>query len=407
METFLAGVVGFVVVITFLVVVLQLAKFWLVGSGQIKLVINGETSDHQAINRGNTLLETLNHQGILIPSACGGKGICGACKVQVLSGGGSILPVEEDLINKKQARQGTRLACQLKVKYDLSIALPREFLAIRQWSCKVRSSRQVGSFIKEIVLELPAEETLPFQAGDYIQVECPPYELDYASIKIEARHQKRWQALELNRFKVVNEVKATRSYSLANSPDEKGIIMLNVRIMPPPQDKPDVPPGIVSSYLFSLEAGDSVVVSGPFGKLHAHASDAEMVFIGGGAGMAPMRSIIRDQLCRLASSRRIKYWYGAKSLTEAFYQQEFEQLAHEHDNFSWTLVLSSPLPEDNWQGPSGFVHQAAFDQYLCDHEAPEDIEYYLCGPPPMVDACIKMLEQLGVEPENIAVDKFG
>jgi Na+-transporting NADH:ubiquinone oxidoreductase subunit F len=315
-------------------------------------------------------------------------------------------PVERSHISRVEAAAGMRLACQLVAKRDLRIVLPPEVLAAHEVLCRVRSNRNVATFIKEVVLELPEGESFEARAGSYIQVECPPYQLDYADIEVDARFERSWAQGGLRKLHAGTAVPATRAYSLASYPEERGLLMLNVRIATPPPDRPDVPPGVVSSYVFGLRAGDEVSVSGPFGTFFAQETDREMVFVGGGAGMAPMRALILDQLKRLGSKRRIGYWYGARSLSEAFYVELFEQLQREHDNFRWHLALSEPLPEDAWQGDTGFIHQVVLDRYLAQHPAPEDVEYYLCGPPPMVEATLHMLRELGVRADNIRYDVF-
>jgi Na+-transporting NADH:ubiquinone oxidoreductase subunit F len=319
-----------------------------------------------------------------------------------------MLPTEVSHVNRGEAREGVRLACQVKVKGDMNIELPAEIFEVRKWQCKVRSNHNVATFIKELVLELPAGEAVPFRAGGYIQIECPPHIAKYADFDIEDEYREDWDKYDLWRYVSAVDAEVTRAYSMANYPEEEGIIMLNVRVAsPPPRAPEDTPPGIMSSFIFNLKPGDEVTISGPFGEFFAKDSDAEMMFIGGGAGMAPMRSHIFDQLLRLNSKRKITYWYGARSLREAFYTDEFDELARKYDNFTWHLALSEPLPEDNWDGYVGFIHQVVHDNYLKDHDAPEDIEYYLCGPPLMLKACMQMFEDLGVEEENILFDDFG
>jgi len=327
------------------------------------------------------------------------------CKVKVLAGGGELLPTESAHINRRQAQEGYRLACQLAVKNDLRLAIPEEIFAIRKWECRVRSNRNVASFIKELVLELPAGEEVNFRAGGYVQVETGPYEVAFKNFEIDEKYRSEWDKYDL--WQLVSKVdeEVVRAYSMANYPGERGIIMLNVRIATPP--RPGVPPGKMSSYLFSLKPGDRVLISGPYGEFFAKETDREMVFIGGGAGMAPMRSHIFDQLRRLNTRRQISFWYGARSLKEVFYQEDFDQLQREYPNFRWHVALSAPLPEDNWNGYCGFIHNVVYNNYLRDHPAPEDCEYYLCGPPLMISAVLKMLEDLGVEPENILYDNFG
>ncbi|XKE44206.1 NADH:ubiquinone reductase (Na(+)-transporting) subunit F [Halomonas organivorans] len=407
MAEILIGITTFTGVVMLLVAALLIARKWLVAGGQVKLFLNDDTSAPLSIEPGRTLLDTLASRDIYLPAGCGGRGLCGTCKVCVREGGGSPLPSELSLTTLSERRRGIRLACQVKVKSDMTIELPAEHLNARKWQCQVLSNRSVATFIKEVVLELPDGESLPFRAGGYVLVQCPPHELHYADFDIDPRFQEPWNELGLWEYSSYVKEDTERAYSLANYPLEQGILMLNVRIEPPPPSHPKAPPGIVSSYLFSLKAGAPLTVSGPFGEFFARESDAEMVFIGGGAGMAPMRSHIFDQLERLHSRRRISFWYGARSLQEAFYVEDFDRLASEHENFQWTLALSDPQPEDDWQGAYGFIHEVVRDRYLAHHSAPEDIEYYLCGPPPMIDACVAMLTDLGVEPDNILFDKFG
>ncbi len=406
MMTVVLGVVMFVVIILSLVAILMVAKAKLVESGEVSILINDDPEHSLRTAAGDTLLNILGNNKIFIPSACGGKGSCGVCKVDVDEGGGAMLPTETSHINRGEAREGCRLACQVKVKTDMQIRVPAEIFSVRKWNCKVRSNHNVATFIKELVLELPEGEEVPFRAGGYIQIECPPHHVKYKDYDIEEEYQDDW-----NRFKVfehesiVDEV-VVRAYSMASYPEEKDIIMLNVRIASPPP-RTEFPPGKMSSYIFSLKPGDDVTISGPFGEFFARETEAEMVFIGGGAGMAPMRSHIFDQLKRLGSKRKISFWYGARSLREAFYVDHFDKLQEENENFKWHLALSEPLPEDEWEGYVGFIHQVLYDNYLKDHSAPEDIEYYLCGPPMMLAACEKLLDDLGVERENVLFDDFG
>lgn len=407
MTTILLGVVVFVFVIVALVLVLMVAKSKLVPSGDVTITINDDPDKAITAQAGSTLLNTLAAQKIFIPSACGGKGTCGVCKVDVVQGGGALLPTETSHINRAEARQGTRLSCQVKVKQDMKIRVAPEVFNVRKWRCRVRSNRNVATFIKELVLELPPGEAVPFRAGGYIQIESPPHVVRYSDYVIEDEYRGDWDKYNMWRFVSKVDEPVTRAYSMANFPLEAGIIMLNVRIASPPPNMPEVPPGKMSSFIFGLKPGDEVTISGPFGSFFAKDTDNEMVFVGGGAGMAPMRSHIFDQFHRLHTSRKVSYWYGARSMREAFYQEDFDRIASEYPNFEWHLALSEPLPEDNWQGPTGFIHQVLYDRYLRTHPAPEDIEYYLCGPPMMNQAVINMLLDLGVEPENIDLDDFG
>ena len=398
----------FTFVIVALVAFLMVARSKLVATGDVSIIVNDDPDKAMHTQAGGTLLGTLSANQIFIPSACGGKGSCGVCTVKVTEGGGAILPTEVSHINRGEAREGVRLSCQVKVKGDMKIELPPEIFEVRKWRCKVRSNHNVATFIKELVLELPAGEAVPFRAGGYIQIECPPHVVNYKDFEIEDEYREDWDKYDMWRYVSKVDAEVTRAYSMANYPEEEDIIMLNVRVASPPPRAPEgTPPGVMSSYIFNLKPGDEVTISGPFGEFFAKDTDNEMMFIGGGAGMAPMRSHIFDQLKRLDSKRKITYWYGARSLREAFYQDEFDELARKHDNFEWHLALSEPLPEDNWDGYVGFIHQVVFDNYLKDHEAPEDIEYYLCGPPMMLKACMQMFDDLGVEEENIAFDDFG
>ncbi len=408
MLTIVLGVAMFTAVIVSLVAVVLYAQQRLVQSGDVTIGINDNPDLALEIPAGGTLLNALAEKGIFIPSACGGKGSCGVCKVNVVAGGGAMLPTEAGHISRGEAREGCRLSCQVKVKSDMSIAMPAEIFDVKRWVCKVRSNDNVATFIKELVLELPPGESVPFKAGGYIQIECPPHVADYSDFDVDEEYRDDWDQFNLWRYKSVVEEPAQRAYSMASYPEEKGIIMLNVRIASPPPRAPEgTPPGIMSSYIFNLKPGDEVTISGPFGEFFARDTDAEMIFIGGGAGMAPMRSHIFDQFKRLHTDRKVSFWYGARSLREGFYDEDFDEIAAANDNFEWHLALSDPLPEDNWEGLTGFIHQVLHDNYLKEHPAPEDCEYYICGPPLMLKACREMLDSLGVEPENILFDDFG
>jgi len=408
MTTIALGVFMFTFVIVMLVAFLMIARGKLVATGEVSILVNSDPDKALRTAAGSTLLGTLAASKIFIPSACGGKGSCGVCKVSVTEGGGSMLPTEVSHINRGEEREGVRLACQVKVKGDMSIELPPEVFDVRKWQCKVQSNQNVATFIKELVLDLPKGEEVPFRAGGYIQTECPPHVANYKDFHIEDEYREDWDKYDMWRYVSTVDEEVVRAYSMANYPEEKGIIMLNVRVASPPPRSPEgTPPGIMSSYIFNLKPGDDVTISGPFGEFFAKETDAEMMFIGGGAGMAPMRSHILDQLKRLHTNRKITYWYGARSLKEAFYQDEFDELARQHENFEWHLALSEPLPDDHWTGLTGFIHQVVLDNYLQNHPAPEDIEYYLCGPPLMLQACLQMFDDLGVEEENILFDDFG
>ncbi len=401
------SVAMFTFVILALVFVLLGAKAKLVSSADVTIGINHDPSHSLRVPAGNTLLNTLANNKIFIPSACGGKGSCGVCKVVVKSGGGDLLPTEMGHISKGEAREGCRLSCQVKVKSDMEIEVHAEVFSIRKWTCTVKSNKGVATFIKEFLLQLPEGEVVPFRAGGYIQIECPPHVANYKDMDIEPMYRDEWDKYNLWRYVSNCTEEVVRAYSMANYPEEYGVIMLNVRIATPPPKLPDAPPGIMSSFIFSRKPGDPVVISGPFGEFFAKDTKNEMVFIGGGAGMAPMRSHIFDLFKRLKTDRKVSFWYGARSMREAFYVEDFDSIQRDNENFKWHLALSEPKPEDNWTGYKGFIHQVLFENYLKQHPAPEDCEYYICGPPMMNAAVIKMLTDLGVEPENVLFDDFG
>jgi Na+-transporting NADH:ubiquinone oxidoreductase subunit F len=401
------GVAMFTFVILALVFVLLAAKARLVNSEAVTIGINHDPAHSLRVPAGNTLLNTLASNKIFIPSACGGKGSCGVCKVIVKSGGGTIGPTELGYVSKGEAREGCRLSCQVKVKQDMEIEVHAEIFGVRKWKCHVKSNNGVATFIKEFVLQLPEGEVVPFRAGGYIQIECPPHVAKYSDMIIEDQYRDEWDKYNLWRYVSTVTETVTRAYSMANYPEEYGIIMLNVRIATPPPKVPDAPPGIMSSFIYSRKPGDEVTISGPFGEFFARDTKNEMVFIGGGAGMAPMRSHIFDQFKRIKTDRKVSFWYGARSLREAFYVEDFDGIQREFPNFKWHLALSEPKPEDNWTGYKGFIHQVLFENYLKNHPAPEDCEFYICGPPMMNVAVTKMLIDLGVEPENIMMDDFG
>jgi len=399
------GVIAFTLVVLSLVALILFARGKLVPSGNVDININGERDIMSPV--GPKLLGALAEGHLYVSSACGGGGTCGQCRVRVLEGGGELLPTETSHISRRDAEAGYRLACQVAVKQDMKVEVPREVFGVKKWQCTVKSNNSVSTFIKELVLELPEGEDVQFRAGGYIQIECPPHKVAYKDFDIPERFRDDWDKFDLWRYESVSNQETLRAYSMANYPDEKGIIMLNVRIATPPPDHPEAPPGVMSSYIFNLKPGDKVTISGPFGEFFAKDTDAEMVFVGGGAGMAPMRSHIFDQLKRLASKRKITYWYGARSKREIFYKEDFDKLAAECDNFQWHVALSDPLPDDNWEGDKGFIHSVLRDNYLKKHTAPEDCEYYMCGPPVMGAAVITMLEEMGVEKDNILLDDFG
>lgn len=402
------GVVMFTAVVLSLVMIILFARSMLVATGNVQITVNHDQDNSVQVPAGSKLLTTLAMKNIFLPSACGGGGTCAQCKCVVLEGGGDILPTEKIHINKKQAAAGERLSCQVAVKRDMKIEIPPEIFSVKKWECEVASNPNVATFIKELTLKLPEGENVDFRAGGYIQIECPPHDLKYKDFDIEEEYHEDWDKFKIWRYESHVKEQTIRAYSMANYPEEKGIIKLNVRVAsPPPSASPSIPPGIMSSFIFNLKPGDKVSISGPFGDFFARETEAEMVFIGGGAGMAPMRSHIFDQLKRLKTKRKISYWYGARSLKEMFYLDEFNQLQEENENFTWHVALSEPFPVDNWTGLVGFIHQVLFDEYLKDHTAPEDCEYYMCGPPLMTAAVFDLLENLGVERENILLDDFG
>lgn len=391
-----------------LVIVILLARKLLVPSGLVTLEINDDPSKTLEVPMGGKLLQTLADKKIFVPSACGGGGSCGQCKVQVLEGGGEILPTELGHMSRREVRDHWRLACQTPVKQNMKLQINPEIFSVQKWECTVKSNRNVATFIKELVLELPKGEHVDYRAGGYIQIECDPHTVAYKDFDIDPEYHGDWDKYNLWQYVSTCTEHVTRAYSMASYPAEKGIVMLNVRIASPPPRMPNVPPGLMSSYIFSLKPGDKVTISGPYGEFFVNEkSDSEMIYVGGGAGMAPLRSQIFDELLTKNCQRKISYWYGARSLREVFYADEFDRLAEKYPNFSWHLALSDPLPEDNWKGPTGFIHQCLYDLYLKDHPAPEDCEYYMCGPPMMTGAVVKLLDSLGVERENIYFDDFG
>lgn len=401
------GVVMFTTIVLLLVAVILAARTKLVSSGNVHININEDESVSIDAPAGGKLLNTLADQGIFLSSACGGGGTCAQCKCKVVDGGGDILPTEEGYFTKAQIREGYRLSCQVTVKQDMKIEVPEEFFGVKKWECEVISNDNVATFIKELVLKLPEGEEVDFRAGGYVQLECPPYDIKFSEFDIDEEYRGDWERFKFFDLRAVNKEDVIRAYSMANYPDERGLLKFNIRIATPPPGAKDIPPGIMSSYVFNLKPGDKLTVFGPFGEFFAKDTDAEMIFVGGGAGMAPMRSHIFDQLKRLNSKRKISFWYGARSMREAFYVEEYDKLAEENENFQWHLALSDPQPEDNWTGLTGFIHMVLFEEYLKEHPAPEDCEFYMCGPPMMNAAVIKLLEDLGVEKENILLDDFG
>lgn len=399
------GVAVFTLLILLLAGIILVARKWLVPEGDVKILVNGEKEI--SVPAGGKLLGALAEGDLFVSSACGGGGTCGQCTVHVTEGGGEILPTELNHISKREAREGKRLSCQVAVKNDMKVEVDDAVFGVKKWECEVISNDNVATFIKELVLKIPDGESVPFRAGGYIQIECGPYDINYSDFNVAEEYREDWEKFGLFKINAVNNENVTRAYSMANYPEEKGIIMLNVRIASPPPNNPNVQPGLMSSYIFNLKAGDKVTISGPFGHFFAKDTDAEMVFIGGGAGMAPMRSHIFDQLKRLNSKRKITFWYGARSKREMFYVEDFDQLAEEFPNFEWHVALSDALPEDNWDGYTGFIHNVVYENHLKNHPAPEDCEYYMCGPPIMNKSVIEMLHNLGVEDENILLDDFG
>ena len=408
MTAIVAGVVVFTAVVLALVGLLLAAKRRLMPSGDVTITINEDASKALRVASGETLLSVLARNQIFIPSACGGKGSCGVCKVDVREGGGSILPTETSFVSRGEQKRGCRLACQVKVKHDMRIEVAPEIFDVRKWECTVLHNRNVSTFIKELKLALPEGEDVPFRAGGYVQIQCPPHEISFREFDVEPDFREEWDRFDLWRFRSVVTEPVERAYSMANYPLERGILLFTIRIAFPPDYREDIPPGKMSSWLFNLKPGDKVTVSGPYGEFFARDSGKEMCFVAAGAGMAPMRAHIFDQLLRLKSQRRMVFWYSARNLKESFYREEFDRLAAEYPNFSWHLVLSEPRPEDNWTGPVGLVrHNVLRDMYLKNHPAPEDIEYYLCGPKVMNDAVIRLAMDYGVDRENILLDDFG
>ena len=403
--TIVFGVGMFTAIVLVLVFVILYARSHLVNSGDVSILINGEKTI--TVPAGGKLLQTLSEAELFLPSACGGGGTCAQCKCIVSDGGGSMLPTEEAHFTRRDEREGWRLSCQVAVKHDMKIQVPEEVFGVKQWECTVESNPNVATFIKELTLRLPEGESVDFRAGGYVQLECPPHHVKYSDFDIDEEYRGDWEHFGFFKLESVVEEDVIRAYSMANYPEEQGVVKFNIRIATPPPGSEGIPCGQMSSWVFGLKPGDKVKVYGPFGEFFAKDTDAEMVFIGGGAGMAPMRSHLFDQLKRLHSKRKISFWYGARSLREMFYQDEYDQLAAENDNFEWHVALSDPQPEDNWEGYTGFIHNVLFEEYLKDHPAPEDCEYYMCGPPMMNAAVIQMLTDLGVEPENILLDDFG
>ncbi len=406
MNEVVLGVFMFTAIILALVALILIARSRLVAQGNITININGEKDIN--IPAGGKLLQALADEKIFLSSACGGGGTCGQCIAKVHDGGGDILPTEKSHINNREAKEGQRLACQVTCKQNMTIEVPEEVFGVKKWKCKVRSNHNVATFIKELVLELPPGEEVPFKAGGFIQIERPGgLSIDYKNFDVEEEYRGDWDHFNLWQFKSECKEDVIRAYSMANYPEEKGMIMLNVRIASPPPRNPNVPPGLMSSYIFDLKPGDECTISGPYGEFFARETKKEMVFVGGGAGMAPMRSHIFDQFRRVMTDRKVTFWYGARSKREMFYVEDFDMIQKENDNFTWHCALSDAQPEDDWDGYTGFIHNVLFEQYLKDHPNPEDCEYYLCGPPIMNKCVIDMLVDLGVERDDIMLDDFG
>ncbi len=406
----LISIVVFLTIILLLVGILMYVRAKLIPAGKVKITINEENV--LEVDPGSSLLSTLAEQKIFLPSACGGQGTCAMCKCQVFEGAGEILQTEKGYFTRKEQQNNWRLSCQVKVREDLKIGIPKEIFGIKKWECEVVSNRNVATFIKEFVVRLPKGEILDFQSGGYIQIDVPKTQVDFKDIEVEEKFREDWDKLSIFDLKMNNPEPIFRAYSMANHPAEGNIVMLNIRIATPPWDRTknrfmNVNPGICSSYIFSRKPGDKVMISGPYGEFHIKNTDKEMVYIGGGAGMAPLRSQIFHLFHTEKTTRKVSYWYGARSLREVFYDDEFYEIEKNFPNFKFNLALSEPLPEDNWTGYTGFIHQVVLNNYLSKHSEPEEIEYYLCGPPMMNDAVFKMLDNLGVPKENIAFDDFG
>ncbi len=399
------GVVMFTALVLALVAVILSARAKLVSSGDVVITVNHEKKI--TVPAGGKLLQTLAEAGLFLPSACGGGGSCAQCKCIVESGGGGILPTEESHFTKREANEGWRLSCQVSVKQDMDVEVEDDVFGVKQWECTVESNPNVATFIKELTLKLPEGENVDFRAGGYVQLEVPPHHVKYKDFDIEEEYRGDWERFGFFNIESKVDEPVIRAYSMANYPEERGVVKFNIRIATPPPGSQGIPPGQMSSYVFNMKPGDKITVYGPFGEFFAKDTDAEMIFVGGGAGMAPMRSHIFDQLRRLKSKRKISFWYGARSLRELFYEDDYNELAAENDNFDWHIALSDPQPEDNWDGLTGFIHNVLLEEYLKNHPAPEDCEYYMCGPPMMNQAVINMLKNMGVEDENIMLDDFG
>tara|TARA_S200000501_G_scaffold210787_1_gene198016 strand:- start:988 stop:2223 length:1236 start_codon:yes stop_codon:yes gene_type:complete len=409
LETTIAGMIVFTGVIMALVLILNFAGNKLLPQGEVNILINEDNDSKLKTKPGSTLLGALSNQDLFLPSACGGQGTCAMCKCQVIEGGGDILPTETAYISRSEVKNNWRLACQVKIKNDMEIKIPDEVFSIKKWDCKVVSNNSVATFIKELVIDLPKGDNLDFKAGGYIQIDIPEYSgLKYSDFDIEKQYHPDWDQYKIWDLIANNDESIFRAYSMANHPAEGNRVMLNVRIAtPPPKLWNDVPPGVASSYIYGLKPGDKVTISGPYGEFFIKDTNKEMVYIGGGAGMAPMRSHLFHLFNTLKTGRKVSFWYGARSKREMFYDEEFKKIAKKFPNFKYVVALSEPLPEDKWDGATGFIHQVVNDNYLSDHEDPTELEFYMCGPPPMITACENMLFDLGVEEDQIAYDVFG
>ena len=412
MTEIVSGVGMFSGVVLMLVGVILVARSRLVATGDVRILINEDEDRSLSVPAGGKLLNVLADNEIYVSSACGGGGTCAQCRVKVHDGGGDILATELEHITPREAREGDRLSCQVTLKQDLKIEVPAEVFSVRRWECEVVSNENVATFIKELVLKLPEGEILDFESGGFIQIEVPPFECSFREFDVEERFHEDWDRFNVWNLRTVNRDPVFRAYSMANHPAEGNMMMLNIRIATPPVDRATgtwqkVNPGVVSSYTFKLKPRDKVTISGPYGEFFIQDTDREMVYIGGGAGMAPLRSHIFHLFHTLQTKRKVSYWYGARSSKELFYEEHFLDIERHFPNFSWHVAMSEPLPEDNWTGPTGFIHQVVLDEYLSRHPAPEDVEYYLCGPPMMLQAVLRMLDDLGVEEEMIRFDDFG
>jgi len=406
--TVFSSILVFSVIILVLVTMLGFAEKKLLPQGDARILINGDEEKSPTVKPGGSLLSSLASQNVFIPSACGGGGTCSQCKCQVISGGGDILPTEVSHFSRSEIKDNYRLACQVKVKGDLEVKIPDEIFSIQKWECTVKSNENVATFIKELVLELPKGENLDFESGGYIQIDIPKYELKYSEFDVEEEYREDWDKFKMWDLVAKNDnPDEFRAYSMANHPAEGNIVMLNVRIAHPPPQKWDAPPGIASSFIFNLKPGDKVNISGPYGDFFIKDTDREMVYIGGGAGMAPLRSHLFHLFHTLKTGRKVSYWYGARSKREMFYDDHFKAIEKKFPNFSYNVALSDPMKEDNWKGYTGFIHQVVLENYLSKHEDPTEIEYYMCGPPMMNSAVSTMLYDLGVEDDMIDFDDFG